>query len=437
MRYIDYLIKLIKSLFGIVTIRQSSVVLSGSIINGILGACFYIVLARFLGPADFGIFVITVSLLTLIADIADLGTNTGLVRFVSANFSFHKEKALQYLKLSLEIKLVVWLLVLFAGILIIPFIARELFNKKELINPLQLSMVGVGGAMLFSYATSSFQAFSRFFAWSVVNIISNLLRLILIIILSFSQLLNLNTGLITYITLPFLGFFLALLLLPTRSIFKVSGEMILIKQLVSYNRWVAFSTIFAAISSRLDTFLSARLLTTAEVGIYGAANQLILFVPQLISALGIVAAPKFAGFINNEQMLIYLKKLQIMVLFFTIIGLITIPIFICIIPVFFGQEYKAAIAPFTILFIAMLIFLVSVPLQTSILYYFSRPKFFAYLSFFNLLIIGILGYILILNYHIIGAALTVLIGMIFNFLVTVIWFLKMTSDNRNNSYEKK
>src|SRR3990167_5859394 len=97
------------------TWKQSQITIIGTIINGVLGAVFYIFIARFLGPADFGLLIISIVTLTLIADIVDLGTNTGLIRFVSAHLVSERWKSFKFLKLGLEIKLIVWLIVLFLG----------------------------------------------------------------------------------------------------------------------------------------------------------------------------------------------------------------------------------------------------------------------------------------------------------------------------------
>lgn len=406
------------------TIRQSSITMTGSVINGILGALFYVVMARALGPADFGLLVVAITTLTLIADIVDFGTNTGLVHFVSANLATDKVRVLQILKLSLEIKLLVWLTVLLVGIVFVPYIADKIFNKIELITPLRLVMIGVGGALFFSFTTSSLQAFQKFVSWAFINISANFLRLVLIFLLLFYQQLNLASSLIVYISLPFLGFFLSLLLLPTQAFLTVKDETKLTGQLINFNRWVALSTIVAALSSRLDIFLTARLLSVKEVGIYSAANQLTVIIPQLVGALGVVAAPKFASFNNISKMLVYFKKFQALVLALVGIGLLVIPLSYYLIPIIFGVSYTASIPPFILLFLAMLVFLVLVPIHNSIMYYFAKPQVFVWLSFGHLLIMGILGYFMILNFGVIGAATTVLIGMIFNLLVSLIWFLR-------------
>lgn len=405
------------------TWKQSQITIVGTIINGILGALFYILMARFLGPVDFGLLTVSIVILTLISDIADLGTNTGLIHFVSSHLLADENKAFRFLKLSLEIKFIVWMFILVLGFFLAPFIAQTIFNKPELIIPLKLVTVGVGGALLFSFATSALQSFQKFFLWSVINITSNLLRLVSILYLFSAHQLNLFNGITSYILLPFFGFSLALLFLPIKKIIGISNERSVTGQFFKFNRWVATFTLIAAISSRLDIFLNTRLLAVQDIGIYGAANQLVQVIPQIVGALGVVAAPKFASFRNKETMLIYFKKFQLMVCGLGLLIILVIPLSFYLIPFFYGLSYSQSIVPFIILLLSMIVFLISVPLHNSIIFYYGRSDIFVWVSITHLLIIGILGFFLITNYGVIGTALTVLIGMLANFFLPLIWFI--------------
>lgn len=417
--------KLFSEIIKTATWKHSQITIIGTSINGILGALFYIFMARFLGPSDFGLLILSISILTLIADMVDFGTNTGLIRYVSANI--RSDEALKFLKLGLEFKIVIWILVLILGFFLSPFIASYIFKKIELITSLRLVMVGVGGLLLLSFVTSTLQAFQKYFVWSFVNISNNSIRLLVVLILFLFGQLNLTSGLLSYIILPFFGFSLGLLFLPYKKMFAIAEEFSVAKKLFKYNFWVGIFTIIAAISSRLDTFLTARLLSNFQLGIYGAANQLVQVVPQLVGALGVVAAPKFASFTNNSDMIRYFKKFQFFVLGLSVLGLISIPISIYLIPILFGVQYLSASGPFIILLLAMIIFLISVPIHNSIIFYFARPSLFVWVALGHLLIIGWAGYFLISNYGVIGAATTVLIGMIFNFLIPLLFFLKKVS----------
>ena len=414
---------MLKRIITTATFKQSQITIAGTLINGALGALFYIVLARFLGPSNFGLLTIALTTQVLIADIADIGTNTGLIRFVSSNLARSSDKAYRFLKLSLEIKLIAWAITFLAIFFLAPFLATQVFHKSELILPLRLIAFGVGGALLFTFTNSALQAYQKYFLWSIINIFTNALRLILILILGYYLVLDVESSLLVYMMLPFFGFFVTLFILPARKILASREEFSLSGELFKYNIPVAIFTVIAAFSARLDIYLNATLLSAREVGIYGAANQLASVVPQLVGALGMVAAPKFSSFQNNNQMIIYLKKFQLLVSGLVFLGILSIPLLVYLIPIIYGQGYQEAVIPFIFLFLAMLVFLFSLPVHISVIFYFARPDIFIWVSVGHLLIIGILGYLMISNFGVVGASITVLVGTIFNFLYPLIWLL--------------
>lgn len=412
---------MLKKLLTSSTLYNSQITATATLINGLLGAFFYILLARFLGPIEYGVITISIAVLTLVADIADLGTNTGIVRFLPG--VINTDKAVRILKMSLELKFCVWIFVLLGGFFASPLIANEIFHKSDLLVPLRLSLVGVGGALFLSYVTSSLQAMQKFFTWSIINIATNFLRLVIILLLILAGQLSIYTGLITYIALPFLGFSLGLFFLPLGGFLRVKDEFKSVKNILQYNLSVAVFSAIAAVSSRLDTFLNAAFLTSRDVGIYGAANQLVSVMPQIISALGVVLAPKFANFKNSKDMIGYFFKTQIMVTILAFVGLIiVVPFAAFLIPLLLGVSYNLSVFPFIILFCAMLIFMISLPLHTSIIYYFSRPDIFIWVSIGHLFLIASFGYFLIPRIGVSGSALAVLAGTTFNFLIPLVWF---------------
>ncbi len=222
--------------------------------------------------------------------------------------------------------------------------------------------------------------------------------------------------------MPLAGFVFGLLLLRER-FWRAKEESRIVKDLFHFNKWVAGFIFVSAISSRLDTFLSARFLSLGEIGLYSVASQLSQVVPQLAGALGTVIAPKLAGMRSFEEMFVYFKKSEAMVLGVGGLGLLTIPIVASLIPVFYGKEYQGSVYLFVVLFIAALIFLISIPIHNTIIYYYAHPKLFMWLALGHFVVISFFGWNLISKYGAIGASFTVLIGAIFNFTVPLIWLL--------------
>ncbi|OGE32016.1 hypothetical protein A2631_02770 [Candidatus Daviesbacteria bacterium RIFCSPHIGHO2_01_FULL_44_29] len=397
------------------TLKFSFITISSTIINGLLGALFYILLARLIGPREFGLVIVAVTTLTMIADIADFGTNSALLKSVASkiNDSVYIYKSI---KLASVFKTTIWILLL-AGSWFAPFAAANLFHQPSLTPFLMLVPIGVGGAMFLSLMTSLLQGLQNYKFWSGIQIGTNLLRLFLLWGLYYIKQLNGINSFLLFIIVPFVGVLICLLKLPIRKIAQAKVESAQVTNFFSFSSWVGLMITITAFSSRLDTFLNARFLEAAQVGVYAAASQLISVMPQVISALGVVAAPRFASFTNNGDAWNYFKKFMQLVGGLAIVGVVLLPVALLLIPLVLGSAYTQAQTPFAILFIAMILFLLSVPIHNAIIYYLHKPSFFVATSIINLCLMLLVGPMLIMRYGVVGTSMMVLMTMLFNLFV--------------------
>ncbi len=415
-----------KEILATKTFSQSALTIFATILSGVLGLFFYLTLAKELGTAAFGIFSVGVATLSLLADVGDLGTDTGLIRFIGKYIN-EKDKVAKFLKLGLEINLAVWIVVLVIGWFLTPLIAERILLKPELLTPLRLALFGFGGALLFSFSNHALQAFQKYTVWSLAQVFGNLVRFLVVLLIIFTIGLNLYNSLYIYILVPFVFFLLSLLFLP--KFFKVKNELSVSKEFFNFNIWVFIITIISALAARTDTFLITRFLPINQVGIYAAAMQLTSFMPQLAFAIATVAAPKLAGFTTKAMTIKYLKKLQLFCTGIALVGLTGIPVAYLLINKFYGQSYLQSFLPFVILYLGQLLLLMALPAQQAIFYYFAKPKFFVPLSVLHLAIILILGTIFINSLGIVGAAWAVLISEIMLVIMPVSWVVYQFTKN--------
>ncbi len=406
------------------TFQHLSIATVSTVLTGALGAAFYMLTARILGPANFGILMVAVTTVALLSDIGNLATDPGLVRFVGKNYLTDHKKALQFLKLSFEIKALLSILLVVVGWFISPALAEGFFNKPELTFALRLGFIGAASYIIVSFPTTFFQAIQKFWYWTGIQVSSNLLRLAIVLALWFWGDINLQNTLASYVFVPFLIFFLSFLFLP-KAFLKAERPEEVRRELFHFNKWVALYATVAALSTRLDTFISARLLSSADVGYYAAATQLVIVVPQFISAFGAILAPKLSSFNNKKEFLQYYKKIQLLVFGLVGLGILAAPVVMFLIPYIYGPEYAGHVPQlFIILLSAMLIFLAAIPIHNSILYYYGEPKVFTYSSIAQLFITVVVGWVLISNFGVIGAALTVLLAMLAVFIIPAFWLYK-------------
>ncbi len=418
-----------RQVVGTKTVRQSGITIVGTFISGTVGALTYICLARILGPLDYGVFSVSVATAAMLFSISNVGTDTGITRFVGKYINKDRDKALEFLKLGIKVKLVAWILVMIVGWVIMPVVSEVLLKKPNLLIPLRISLLGVGSSLLFSFSTASIQAIQRFFIWSALMVSMNALRFIIIGILFFLGFLGLYSGIWTFVLVPFLGFFMGLAFLPNFWQKKETGEVR--REFFHYNKWVALFTLVTAISSRLDTFLTARYLSLADVGVYSVAVALSGFVAQVTLALATVVAPKFSAFENRSDALSYIKKLQLLVLTLAFVGVLSgLLLGYFLIPKLFGSEYALAFGPFVFLLLAQAIFFIAVPINGAVMYYFSYPKLFMGVSAGFLAIVAVLGSMLISKLGILGAGITMFVAQSFNYAIPLIWVInKFRNEN--------
>ena len=422
-------IRQIQDIINSATIKQSAVTFIGTFINGALGAIFYIFSARYLGPASFGLMILAITALTMISDISDLGTGTGIVRFVSEYLIKDRYKAYRFLKLGLKVKIIVSIVVVILGWISSPLIAEMLFSKAELTTSLRIAFIGVSSALLFTFITSTLQSLQKFWSWSIIQIGTNSLRLIFVFALTWIGILTLNLNLLVYIFIPLVGFIVGMMIIKP-DFMKVKNEYSVAKEFFHYNKWVALFSLVAALGARMDIFISGRLLTNHELGIYSASNQLVQVIPQFVVAIHTVIAPKMASMDSFKEFMSYLKKTQVMVLGIAILIILLLPIAVYLIPLLYGNSYITSVPVFIVLLVGMLFFLISTPIHISVFYYFSNPRLFFWLSCMHLIIVSVASWIFVSSYGAMGGAIAVLLGQIVSFIIPLIWITMKIKSKR-------
>jgi len=408
------------------TFRHSSITVVSTAINGVLGALFYFLLARFLGSSEFGAFTILTTSIALLTGIIDLGSDQGIVRFIP-KYKDNPDIQNKMIKLSLAIKFISGIVVFFLIFLFSGGISTLVLGKPDLSPIVVLIGLGVLTQILFSFSTSLSQALEKYFLWGGLFIGTNLIRLAMILLLFRFQSLNAFSAGILYLILPLLGFFLSFIFLDKKFVFS-KGTLAYLPELFSFNKWVTAFVIVATIGSRLEIYFTARYLSLSALGVYGLAVQVSQILPQLTGAIGAVTSPKFASLNTKEKNLIYTMKSVILTSVLAIISSIVLVILGQFVFKFAGQDFAGAFTPFIILLVSMAIFFSTSPIRDSIIYYSSKPKFFFYVGVLHAVLVSILSIILIPKYSILGTSLVVLFGQIFLALASTWYFFRLSKN---------
>lgn len=375
----------IKKLLFTQTAKDASVMTISTAIASVIAAIFFILAARLLGPAEFGLFSLATAASFMFADVFDIAINTSLIRFVSRELRKGDGEEDKYLKFIFKTKyLIGFVLVITVGIIAVP-LSRLLF-AQSLPRVLFLVSIGTAFQLIYTFGLSHLQA-RREFVKAGASIVSlPLIRLFgflsLIVVRSVKVM---STLVVYFFTVP-IAAFVALTLAP-KSFLRVSHERRVARKFFRYSLPLTAGFALATVSGRIDNFILANLAGSTAVGFYAAAFRLFTPVQYLTGALSTVFAPRFASFENKQQVTEYFRKSLLAMGALSFGVLLAIPLSPLIIRLFYGIEYQSSVVVLQILAIGFSAFLLQAPFTSTILYYFAKTRIFAVINAVQLAII--------------------------------------------------
>src|SRR3989344_867836 len=246
------------------------------IISKLLQLFIFIYLARALGKESFGVFSFAVAFSLLIVIIADFGLSTFLIREISRN----KKAASKYLSNAFVSKIFLALITIAAAYAFLNVMGYS--GEMRLVAYIMLSF-----AILQSFTDlyySIFRAFERMHYDAFIKVL-RMLILVGIIFYVIRNNFNIITASLAFPITELVVFIITMILVYTRFIkpgfefdFKFS------KDILKKSSFFCLSIAFAGMFMYIDAIMLSKLRSSAEVGIYVAASNIILaliFVPMM------------------------------------------------------------------------------------------------------------------------------------------------------------
>ncbi len=405
------------------TFRQSAITSISVFLSSGLGAVFYLFLAKLLGPHQYGLFSLSIAILGIVISVVDLGVTQGLVRFVGA----HKDSGeyYPYAKLAFKSKLVMGIVVGLVFGLGANLFASFVFRQPELKSLLPLVGLAIFSQLLYSLSTSIFQGLQKFLPWGIMQVGTNIIRLVMLLPLILSGKLYSFSALVIFLLSYVIGFAASLVWLD-KGFFKTPVTKMQSTEFWNFNRWTAVVGILTAVTARLDTVLTGRFLSLTQVGVYSLSNTMVSFLPQIASAIGAVTTAKFAGMKDREHEKTYLRKSLLFVSSLSVVfAILMIPVAMVVLWIT-GKSYAASFLPFLILLLGTAFFVSTNPIRDSLLYFHSNPKFFVGLSLIQATVVTLASLILIPLYGVVGSSLAVTISLVCSGFISILYYVRIT-----------
>ena len=380
-------------------VKNTSVLFISQLLSYVLAFFYTLYSARYLGTTNFGIISFATAISGLFAIFTDLGLSTLTIREVARD----KNRTAKYLGNHGSIKLILSLITM--GALII-FVNIGTFDSitKYVVYLIGSSVIINAFCGIF---TSLFRAYEQMEYQSISEIINASIMFIGVLVCVFTRQ-NVIVMALVYV-IASLAVLLYSFLMCTRNygLIHFQFDFKFWKYLISNAYPLAITSIFALISFKMNTILLNMLTTSAVVGEYTAAfnlMQALIFIPTVFST---AVLPIFAKFyVDSKDMLSYSyqKSLKYLTLLSMPISMGTMVLANKIIMFMYGSAYVNTVPILELIIWALPAIFLSYILGTSIASINKQHETIK-ATFFCLLFSTIGNYILINLFSGIGAAM--------------------------------
>lgn len=413
-------------------VKQAFIVFSGRFGAAGLGYIISLIVARILGPEQFGLYSFFIVLTILGSSLVGDAFAHAIVRNHVLYTKDKSQNAGVVLVNALAIRIITGLPVIIAGVVFGNVLALTMFSDPQYAIPITLGCIGSFAVALWTFSLTTLQATESFRAYALLTPVVNLLRLLSIPVLFSIGFLTMEAIIGLYVAFYLLCGVIAIWFLRYR--FKgASLSLSEIRSQLNFSKWMALAIICQLLQTHLAVPVLGYYSTKFAVGVFAAAATLLIVVDHITTAILTVQYPKVAKLDNLSSQISFVKQT---LLFSFLIVLLLSPGLLIIEPIIhllYGQEYEGSTPVFQILFIGLLSALISQPLNLLFLAQ-NKSHYWSIMAIFSLLIWLVVGYFLIPKQGAVGAAWTTTIARFSQTAMTFILLFRTIYIGKKNSF---
>lgn len=282
-------------------VKNTSVLFLSQMISYVLAFLYTLYSARYLGTTNFGIISFATAISGLFAIFTDLGLSTLTIREVARD----KNKTYQYLGNHGSIKLILSIITM---ILLVLFVNIGTFDETT-----KLVVYIIGSSVIINAFsgtfTSMFRAYEEMEYQSIAEILNAVTMFIGILICVFTKQSVIVVSMVYLISTLIVLLYNFIMCSKNYGLIHFQADIKLWKYLIYTAFPLAITSIFALISFKMNTILLNMLTTSAQVGEYTAAfnlMQALIFIPTVYSTAILPIFSKF--YVDRKDMLDYSYK---------------------------------------------------------------------------------------------------------------------------------
>ncbi len=392
-------------------VRGASFTLIVSILAAFVAYGTRIVLARSLGPTEYGLFYAVFSVVIFFLFFRDLGLGPAMVRYLTEFRLTGKTSRLKTVVLSVfTLQLGGSLLLALVLFLLADLLALYYFKDYRAALLLKVLLIYIFTSIFFTLSKYFFQGFQKIALFSSVELTKNLL--VLTVFLMFWKFFPTPLApALAYASMPVL-LFLAYWPFLRKTFNFLPGPLEKVKEvsrgLIQFGLPILAADVGAQIIGYLDTLVLTYYRPLAEVGVYNVVLPSALIFLFFSKAITAVTFPLSTELWITKQTQKLARGLWLLHKYtFVLLAPIVITVIFSanfFIQLFFGQEYVSGTIPFQILLVGVL-FYVMATANHSVITGIGKPKTVTLIILLSALVNALVNLLLIPRYGMAGAAL--------------------------------
>lgn len=411
--------------------RDWAIVMGGNVGRMALSFVASVLVARALGPANFGVYAVLGATMAIVGVVADMGLTVTEVKRVATvwpdqpDIAHLRGRVASWLRTGAAL-----LFFVLAALFAVP-IANQILGLSAVPNGpflFILAMAGMVAVALSGTVNTILQATNHFGRLSSVSLVNAGLTTILAIVLFAVGRLDLVTALLILgIGTALVSFFVGYRLLPGRwSLWRLPALKDLRQEgaaLFRFSRWLWMASLFTVVIMQIDVIMVGRLTTAAAAGMYGLALNLARKADIVNQSLYTSLLPAASSLNDRESVGKYLRQSMVRSGLIALGLLALMPLVGPIIRIFYGLEYAAAAGLLQLLLVVVIIDALATPV-ILLVFPLERPKLYAASTALQAIILLLLAAWLIPMMGTPGAAVAKIVARITGF-VLVGWRLRL------------
>ncbi|MCD6590654.1 MAG: flippase, partial [Candidatus Aenigmarchaeota archaeon] len=368
------------------------------IVSSFGGIIFSILAARMLKPELFGVYGLTISIVSIIIAFSNLGFKEAITRWVAYALGRNDKKLVRsYFKILLKYNTMVIL-----GISLISFFLSdkiaEIFSIPLLSFSIKIMSVYIFLVGIYGIISSAFFGLRDFKDPAIFWIIFNIMRIVSMVLLVFMFSLSLLGVFMSLIVGVLSGLLFLFAVIWKKYLFLIAGKVKKIGrekkgELKNFIFHTASLSLTGIIFTNIDVIMIGYFLGSVEVGLYKVAQSMIITLAG-IGGLSVVIFPVLSSLDSNKFREVFKKT-------FRYSAIISFPMLFGtiwaagpLIKILYGKEYVGATLPLLVLSF-MLITSTTLGLFDTIFVSRGIPKYSAIIKYISLTLNIFLNYLLI------------------------------------------